>query len=149
MAPIIAGFALQGEVGPDLVIGWRRTWRRPICADMLGSGMLRTKAGSMTKALRFLPLAALLVLPVSAEGQASREAIFDDPLFRQCISWLLDGERGGMIDNLCLERYAIPTPSQFICARKIFTGFESAADQEGCAIIFEEQAKKVRAGYIR
>lgn len=102
----------------------------------------------MMKALRFLPLAPLLILPVSAEGQASREAVFDDPLFRKCISWLLDGEQGGMIDNLCNANYSIPTPSQFICARKILIGFKSANEQEGCAIIFEEQAKKARAGYV-
>jgi hypothetical protein len=111
--------------------------------------MPRTKAGSMTRALRVLPLAVLLFLPVAAEGEASREAIFADPLFRKCISWLLDGEQGGLIENRCIDNYALPTPSQFICARKIFTGFESAADQEVCAIIFEEQAKKARAGYIR
>jgi len=109
----------------------------------------RTKAGSMMKALRFSPLALLLFLPVSAQGQAAREAVFDDPLFRQCISWLLDGEQGGLIENLCIANYSLPTPSQFICARKILTGFKSATEQEGCAIIFEEQAKKVRAGYVK
>lgn len=104
----------------------------------------------MTIALaRFWPLLPLLVLPVSAQGQAAREAIFEDPLFRRCIAWLLDGQQGGLIENLCTANYSLPTPSLFFCSRKIMTGFESALDQEGCAVIFEEQAKKVRAGYVK
>ena len=54
-----------------------------------------------------------------------------------------------MIDNLCLEYYALPPPSLFQCARKVTTGFSSANDQEVCAILFEEQARKVRAGYVK
>jgi hypothetical protein len=56
---------------------------------------------------------------------------------------------GALIDNLCLEHYSLPPPSLFQCARKVMTGFASANDQEGCAILFEEEAKKVRAGYIK
>lgn len=99
-------------------------------------------------AARLWPLALLLVLPVSAQGQIGGDPRFQDPLFRQCIGWLLDGTGGGLIENLCIDNYALPTPSQFMCSRKILTGFSSTLDQEGYALIFEEQARKARAGYV-
>ena len=106
----------------------------------------------MTKAAaRSWPLLLLLFLPVTAQGQVQppRYERFDDPLFRKCISWLLDGEQGGLLGNLCVDNFALPSPSQFICSRKILAGFDSVADRDGCVIIFEEQARKARAGYVR
>ena len=80
---------------------------------------------------------------------APREPSFDDPMFRRCVTWMLDGKRGALLQGLCLDEYEIPPPSLFLCARKVQTGFRSPTDREGCAIVFEEQAKKVRGGYIR
>jgi hypothetical protein len=92
----------------------------------------------------------LLVAGLSAAGVTDRRAaLFDDPLFRSCINWMLDGSGGAMIENRCIADFAIPPPSIFSCARKVMTGFQSAADQEGCALIFEEQAKRVRSGYVK
>ncbi len=101
--------------------------------------------------MRILMLSTLLVLGLSGTSVAGpREQLFDDPMFRRCVSWMLDGQRGAlMIQDLCLDEYEIPPPSLFLCARKVETGFLSSTDREGCAIIFEEQAKKVRAGYIK
>ncbi|WP_442578146.1 hypothetical protein ACSBOB_21675 [Mesorhizobium sp. ASY16-5R] len=92
----------------------------------------------------------LLVVGLSAADAADRRAaLFEDPLFRSCINWMLDGSGGAMIENRCIADFAIPPPSIFSCARKVMTGFQSAADQEGCALIFEEQAKRVRSGYVK
>lgn len=97
-----------------------------------------------------LSFCALVVAGMSGAVAADRRAaLFDDPLFRRCINWMLDGSGGALIENLCIDDFAIPPPSIFSCARKVMTGFQSAADQEGCALIFEEQAKKVRSGYIK
>jgi hypothetical protein len=95
-----------------------------------------------------LPTLLLLALPGISKAGSSEE-LFDDPMFRRCVSWMLSGERGALIQNLCLDEYGIPAPSLFLCARKVQTGFKSPTDREVCAIIYEEQAKKVRAGYIR
>ena len=84
-----------------------------------------------------------------ATAAATREHSFDDPMFRRCVTWMLDGEGGALIDNICLDEYEIPPPSLFLCARKVQTGFKSPTDREACAIVYEEQVKKVRAGYIR
>lgn len=97
-----------------------------------------------------LSFSALLVAATSmAEAADRRAALFDDPLFRSCINWMLDGSGGALIENRCIADFAIPPPSIFSCARKVMTGFQSSADQEGCALIFEEQAKKVRSGYVK
>ena len=40
-------------------------------------------------------------------------------------------------------------PSMFICARKVRLGFSSKTDQEACAIVLEEEIKKIRAGYVK
>jgi hypothetical protein len=97
-----------------------------------------------------LSFSALLVVGMSmAEAADRRATLFDDPLFRRCISWMLDGSGGALIENRCIADFAIPPPSIFSCARKVMTGFQSSADQEGCALIFEEQAKKVRSGYVK
>jgi len=74
---------------------------------------------------------------------------FDDPVFRRCVTWMLGGGRGALLENVCLDDYGIPPPSIFTCATKVRTGFLSSNDREACAILFEEQTKKVRAGYIR
>lgn len=96
-------------------------------------------------------LAVLLVGSVccAATARASGDPPFDDPLFRRCVTWLMTGERGALIDNVCLDEYDLPSPSMFICARKVRQGFTSKTDQEACAIILEEEIKKVRAGYVK
>lgn len=108
----------------------------------------RTGSRGWSAVLISLPALGLLAAS-SATGAAPRGAPFDDPLFRRCINWMLDGTGGGLIDNLCLEYYALPPPSLFQCARKVTTGFASHNDQEVCAVLFEEQARKVRAGYVK
>jgi hypothetical protein len=75
--------------------------------------------------------------------------MFQDPTLRRCLYWLLTGTRGALIEPLCTGEYQIPPPSLFLCARKVETGFESQTDLEACAIIFDEEAKKVRSGYVR
>ena len=80
---------------------------------------------------------------------AAEEPPFDDPMFRRCVTWLMTGERGAFIDNLCLEEYDLPSPAMFICARKVRLGFKSKTDQQACAIILEEEIKKVKAGYVK
>lgn len=95
-------------------------------------------------------LPVLLMAPALPQTRAAQdEDVFDNPLFRRCMHWLLDGTGGALIENLCIDQYDFPPPSLFQCARKVRTGFASAHDQEGCAVLFEEQAKKVRAGYLR
>jgi hypothetical protein len=91
-------------------------------------------------------LALLAAAPLPA---AATEPAFDDVLFRQCISWMLDGQRGALIENRCIDEYAIPPPSLFICARKVLAGFDSERDRDGCALIFDEQARKARAGHVK
>ena len=100
--------------------------------------------------MRMMVLSTLLLLSLSGTSVAApRERLFDDPMFRRCVSWMLSGQRGALIEDVCLDEYEIPPPSLFLCARKVQTGFTSSIDREGCAIIYEEQIKKVRAGYIR
>jgi hypothetical protein len=104
----------------------------------------------MLAAARTAWLAALVGLGSSAQPTAAiRDQTFDDPLFRRCITWMLEGYRGALLQNVCMDEFDLPQPSIFLCARKIRTGFSSETDREGCAIVFEEEAKKVRAGYIR
>jgi hypothetical protein len=62
---------------------------------------------------------------------------------------MLTGQSGAGIDRVCLDDYDLPPPSLFLCARKVWIGFPSANDREACAIVFEEEVKKVRAGYIK
>lgn len=98
-----------------------------------------------------LPLLALLALfCVSGNAVAAEEDVpFDDPMFRRCVAWLLTGEKGALIGNICINDYNLPSPSMFLCARKIQTGFASATDQEACAIVLEEEVKKIRAGFVK
>jgi hypothetical protein len=100
--------------------------------------------------MRFAILLMLFVIGLSDTGAAepSRQS-FDDPMFRRCVTWMLDGQKGAGLDRVCLEEYEIPAPSLFICAGKVQTGFLSMTDREVCAIVFEEQVKKVRAGFLR
>ena len=109
---------------------------------------------SWSSSPRIIGLAAGVVLcaaaPASTPTAATgREALFQDKLFQQCINWMLDGVGGAMIENQCIDYYAFPPPSLFMCARKVFTGFASANDREVCAVIFEDQASKARAGYVK
>jgi hypothetical protein len=100
--------------------------------------------------MRILILTPLFLLALSEMSTAGPdEQLFDNPMFRRCVSWMLSGERGALIQDLCLDQYEIPAPSLFLCARKVQTGFTSATDQEACAIVYEEETKKVRAGYVR
>ncbi len=102
--------------------------------------------------MRIRPLFALALLVAFFAAWASaapREPPFEDPMFRRCLAWMLDGNRGGLIQNICVDEFELPPPSLFLCARGIRTGFASANDREGCAILFEDNARKVREGYIR
>jgi len=97
-------------------------------------------------------IAIAMVLGASAMIEASAattEDRFNDPVFKRCIVWMLDGYRGALLQNICMDEYGLPQPSLFQCARKIRTGFASKDDREFCAIVFEEEAKKVRDGYIK
>ena len=100
----------------------------------------------MRKLMLLLPLVLVLL---GAGADTPDDHLFDDPMFRRCLHWMLDGKAGALIDNICLEEYEIPPPSIFLCAREVTTGFLSPNDREVCAIIFEEQARKARAGFIR
>lgn len=94
-------------------------------------------------------LAVLLLCSTCSIATAAEEPPFDDPMFRRCVAWLMNGEKGALIDNICLEEFDLPSPSMFICARKVRLGFKSKTDQEACAIILEEEIKKIRAGYVK
>lgn len=96
-----------------------------------------------------IALAILVLICSSGWAAAAEEPNFDDPMFRRCVSWLMTGEKGALIDNVCLDEYDIPSPAMFICARKIRQGFKSKTDQAACAIIFEEEIKKVKAGFVK
>ena len=80
---------------------------------------------------------------------AAAEEIFDDPMFRRCFEWMTKGQRCALIGNLCRDVYALPPPSLVICARKIVDGFDSELDQQGCALVFEDYAKKTKEGHVR
>jgi hypothetical protein len=99
--------------------------------------------------MRLVPIVALLVWSPSPPLAAAPDHAFGDPLFQRCINWMLDGYRGALLQNVCMDEFDLPQPSLFLCARKIRTGFQSETDREACAIIFEEEAKKVRDGYIK
>jgi hypothetical protein len=95
-------------------------------------------------------LSVLLLMCALQQGRAEPGVrSFDDPMFQRCIDWMLEGTKGALIGNICVDQYDLPPPSLFLCARKVMTGFPSPADQEGCALLFEEQARKVRAGYVK
>lgn len=100
--------------------------------------------------MRRLLLAVLLLAAAPpARAQSSVEALFDNADFRRCVAWMLEGYRGALIQNPCIEHYNLPAPSLVLCARKVRDGFDSETDRETCAIVFDEQAKKTRAGYVR
>jgi hypothetical protein len=107
----------------------------------------------MTRRVAGLPLALGVVMVLSLAPSSGQTPVppdrFDDPLFRQCIAWMLDARGGGLLGNRCMDEYALPTPSLFQCARKVATGFDSPQDREGCALIFEDRARQVRAGFVR
>jgi hypothetical protein len=94
-------------------------------------------------------LVPLVLVLLGAGADTPNDHLFDDPMFRRCLRWMLDGKAGALIDNICQDEYEIPPPSIFLCARKVMAGFQSPADREVCAMIFEEQAVKARAGFIR
>jgi hypothetical protein len=100
--------------------------------------------------MRVLIPSMLFVFSISGTSAAeTSQQPFDDPMFRRCLTWMLDGQRGVGLDRICLDEYEIPAPSLFLCTRKIQTGFLSSTDREVCAIVLEEQVKKVRAGFLR
>lgn len=99
------------------------------------------------KTTLFIALAVIGCL--SRPAVAADDLPFDDPMFRRCLSWLLTGEKGALIGNICISEYNLPSPSVFLCARKVQTGFASKTDQEACAIVLEEETKKIRAGFIK
>jgi len=85
----------------------------------------------------------------TASASDQIDDMFADRGLRHCLYWLLTGTRGALIEPLCLSEYEIPPPSLFLCARKVQTGFQSQKDLETCAVVFDEQAKKVRSGYVK
>jgi hypothetical protein len=100
--------------------------------------------------MRILNLSMLFVFGLFGANVAEPlQQSLDDPMFRRCLTWILDGQRGARLDRICLDEYELPAPSVFLCARKVQTGFLSFTDREVCAIVFEEQVKKVRAGFLR
>lgn len=70
-------------------------------------------------------------------------------MLRRCIDWMMNGYKGAFIQELCLSEYGIPPPSLVLCVQKVQSGFVSTNEREACAVIFEEQAKRARAGYIK
>jgi hypothetical protein len=100
--------------------------------------------------LNRVPWFAAAAIALSASAiPASAQEMFDDELFRKCYRWLVEGKGGALIDNLCLDLYGIPPPTLFICARKIQDGFDSEGDRKGCAFVFEDYARQVKASRIR
>ena len=100
--------------------------------------------------MRFLIVLIVFLLNLTSTSVAQTSKIsFEDPMFRRCLTWMLDGQKGGMIEGICLDDYDIPAPSVFLCSRKIQSGFLSPTDREVCALVFEEQVKKVRAGFLK
>jgi len=101
--------------------------------------------------MRVLAAALLVASAWAAAGsaRAAEQPNFDDPMFRRCVSWLMTGEKGALIDNVCLDEFDLPSPAMFICARKVRMGFASKTDQDACVIILEEEIKKVRGGYVK
>ena len=94
-------------------------------------------------------LACLASSLETAPASDQIDDMFADRALRHCLYWLLTGTRGALIEPLCVSEYAIPPPSLFLCARKVQTGFQSQLDLETCAVVFDEQAKKVRSGYVK
>jgi hypothetical protein len=99
--------------------------------------------------MRVAIFAALYALGLSDASAAEQSQRWYDPMFQRCVTWMLDGKRGAGLDHICLDEYEIPPPSLFLCARRVETGFLSPTDREACAIVFEEEVKKVRAGFVK
>lgn len=100
---------------------------------------------SIRLALVTTVMAAILApLPAAAANER-----FEDPMFRRCIDWMVDGRGGALIENICIDEYELPSSSLALCAKKVRSGFRSTADQEGCALVFEDYARQVRAGFVR
>ena len=100
-------------------------------------------------------IASLMGLVCLSSGMGSRAAadqiddMFADRTLRHCLYWMLTGTRGALIQPICTDEYQIPPPSLFLCSREVLTGFRSQTDLEACAIVFDEEAKKARSGYVR
>ena len=100
--------------------------------------------------MRMMVLSTLLLLSLSSTSVAApRERLFDDPMFRRCVSWMLSGQRGALIEDVCLDEYEIRRRRFFFAPARSKRDSLRRSTREGCAIIYEEQIKKVRAGYIR
>lgn len=107
----------------------------------------RAIAGSGRRPMRILLSTLLLVAGLFETDAAQPEDyLFDDPMFRRCLTWMLTGQRGAGIDNVCLDRYEIPPPSLFKCARYVQVGFPSSTDRQVCIVIFEDKATKAANG---
>src|SRR5262245_7479114 len=99
--------------------------------------------------MRLLVSTLLLVAGVFEANAGETESYsLDDPMFRRCLTWMLTGQRGAGIDNICLDEYGVPPPSLFRCAREIQAGFPSPTDRQVCIIIFEDEARKAANGFI-
>jgi hypothetical protein len=90
-----------------------------------------------------------IAVPAKAEGPTIRERLASDPMFQRCVGWMLDGRQGAFLEDVCLADFDIPPPSVLLCAKQVRTGFLSRRDREGCAMLFDEQAKRARAGFLR
>ena len=99
--------------------------------------------------MRAAILAALYAFSLSGASASEQSQRWFDPMFQRCVTWMLDGQRGAGLDRICLDEYEIPPPSLFLYARRVQTGFLSPTDREACAIVFEEEVKKIRAGFLR
>jgi hypothetical protein len=97
----------------------------------------------------FLLALIITLQEVSVASAMSEQVPFEDPMFRRCVNWLLTGQRGALIGDICLDEYDIPSPSVFLCIRKSHTGFNSSTDQEACGIVLEEELKKIKGGFIK
>ena len=51
-------------------------------------------------------LVLMCALPQSRAEPSAHS--FDDPMFQRCIDWMLDGNRGALIGNICVDQYDIP-----------------------------------------
>ncbi|MEI8146713.1 MAG: hypothetical protein WCH83_14735 [Alphaproteobacteria bacterium] len=100
--------------------------------------------------MRIMLAAGLVLAGVTlAPAQKADEPPFESSDFRRCIAWMLNGTRGALLQNQCMEHFDLPQPSLFLYASKIRMGFASDRDRKVCAILFEEEVKKIRAGFIR
>jgi hypothetical protein len=97
----------------------------------------------MVRLLPFVLVAGLVPAIAAADPP------FEDETWRRCVTWMLEGTRGGLLENQCVNYFNLPPPSLFRCARKVRDGYDDANDRAVCVIILEGWVKKAREGYIK